>query len=214
MIGTSWTHLLARQMVRALLGTRVRPNHLTTLRLVSGIAACLCFAPGTNSGMNWGGLLWLVSALLDRAVGELAQRVDDVGIGKRADEGERDSAAQAGLQSAHRLAAVLECGERRLGVRPEGTAGLGEAGVAADAFEHRRTEFVFQEREAATDGGLGTMQAPGGAGEAAEFGDGDEGLDRGDVHRSGFLMLMQSTMHLTDARGRRKSAAGAAGGAA
>jgi archaetidylinositol phosphate synthase len=60
MIGTSWTHLLARQMVRPLLGTRVRPNHLTTLRLISGLAACLCFALGTNSGMIWGGVLWLV----------------------------------------------------------------------------------------------------------------------------------------------------------
>jgi phosphatidylglycerophosphate synthase len=73
MIGTSWTHLLARQMVHPLLGTRVRPNHLTTLRLISGLVACLCFALGTNSGMIWGGVLWLVSALLDRADGELAR---------------------------------------------------------------------------------------------------------------------------------------------
>ena len=73
MIGTSWTHLLARQMVRPLLGTWVRPNHMATLRLISGIAACLCFALGTNSSMYWGGALWLVSALLDRADGELAR---------------------------------------------------------------------------------------------------------------------------------------------
>jgi archaetidylinositol phosphate synthase len=56
-----------------LLGTRVRPNHLTTLRLISGLAACLCFGLGTNSGMIWGGVLWLVSALLDRADGERAR---------------------------------------------------------------------------------------------------------------------------------------------
>jgi archaetidylinositol phosphate synthase len=73
MIGTSWTHLLARHIVRPLLGTWVRPNHLTTLRLISGIAACLCFALGTGSGIIWGGALWLVSALLDRADGELAR---------------------------------------------------------------------------------------------------------------------------------------------
>jgi archaetidylinositol phosphate synthase len=73
LIGTSWTHLLARRMVRPLLGTWVRPNHLTTLRLLSGIAACLCFARGTRSGMNWGGAVWLVSAFLDRADGELAR---------------------------------------------------------------------------------------------------------------------------------------------
>jgi phosphatidylglycerophosphate synthase len=73
MIGTSWTHLLARRMVRPLVGTWLRPNHLTTLRLLSGMAACVCFALGTRSGMNWGGVLWLVSAFLDRADGELAR---------------------------------------------------------------------------------------------------------------------------------------------
>jgi archaetidylinositol phosphate synthase len=76
-IGTSWTHLLARRMVRPLLGTRVRPNHLTTLRLVSGLAACLCFARGSDAGMWWGGALWLASAFLDRADGELA-RIGDM----------------------------------------------------------------------------------------------------------------------------------------
>jgi archaetidylinositol phosphate synthase len=73
MLGDSWTHLMARPLVRPLLGTRVRPNHLTTLRLLSGLAACACFALGTRAGMNWGGGLWLVSAFLDRADGELAR---------------------------------------------------------------------------------------------------------------------------------------------
>lgn len=73
MIGTSWTHKLARVVVRPLVGTRLRPNHLTTLRLLTGIAACACFARGTAAGMGWGGGLWLVSAFLDRADGELAR---------------------------------------------------------------------------------------------------------------------------------------------
>jgi phosphatidylglycerophosphate synthase len=73
MLGESWTHRLARPLVRPLLGTRVRPNHLTTLRLLSGLAACGCFALGTRAGMNWGGGVWLVSAFLDRADGELAR---------------------------------------------------------------------------------------------------------------------------------------------
>ena len=67
---TSWTHLLARPLVRPLIGTRVRPNHLTTLRLLTGLAACAAFAWGS---MWWGGSLWLVSAFLDRADGELAR---------------------------------------------------------------------------------------------------------------------------------------------
>lgn len=71
--GTSWTHLLARAAVRPLLGTRVRPNHITTLRLATGFAACAAFAWGSRAGMVWGGALWLASAFLDRADGELAR---------------------------------------------------------------------------------------------------------------------------------------------
>jgi archaetidylinositol phosphate synthase len=60
-------------VVRPLIGTAVRPNHLTTLRLLTGIAACVGFSLGTREGMWWGGGLWLVSAFLDRADGELAR---------------------------------------------------------------------------------------------------------------------------------------------
>jgi phosphatidylglycerophosphate synthase len=73
MIGTSWTHKLARVVVKPFLGTWLRPNHLTTLRLLSGLAACVCFALGARPDMIWGGWLWLLSAFLDRADGELAR---------------------------------------------------------------------------------------------------------------------------------------------
>jgi phosphatidylglycerophosphate synthase len=56
-----------------MVGSRITPNHLTTLRLLSGIGACACFAVGSRTGMAWGGAVWLVSALLDRADGELAR---------------------------------------------------------------------------------------------------------------------------------------------
>ena len=118
-------------------------------------------------------------------------------VGKRADQRERNRTMHAALQSSHRLAPVLERRERGLGMWQEGTAGLGQPCVAADAFEHRRTEFVLENAEAAADRGLRAVQPPAGAGEAAEFGDGDEGFDLVDVHRSGILMLMQNTMHLT-----------------
>lgn len=72
-MGASWTHLLARPLVRPLLDTPVRPNHLTTLRLVTGLVACLAFMRGSSTGMGWGGALWLLSAFLDRADGELAR---------------------------------------------------------------------------------------------------------------------------------------------
>jgi phosphatidylglycerophosphate synthase len=73
MIGDSWTHRLAGVVVSPFVGTRLRPNHLTTLRLLSGLAACVCFGLGTKPGMEWGGGLWLLSAFLDRADGELAR---------------------------------------------------------------------------------------------------------------------------------------------
>ena len=69
----TWTHAAARWMVRPLVGTGVTPNHITTLRLVTGIAACVGIALGAPQGNLWGGALWLVSAFLDRADGELAR---------------------------------------------------------------------------------------------------------------------------------------------
>ena len=69
----TWTHAIARWMVRPLVGTGVKPNHITTLRLITGLVACGLLALGTRSGDIWGGVLWIVSAFLDRADGELAR---------------------------------------------------------------------------------------------------------------------------------------------
>jgi len=70
---TSWTHRLTRVMVRPLVGTAVTPNHLTTGRLLTGLASCAAFAVGDARWTVWGGVIWLVSCLLDRADGELAR---------------------------------------------------------------------------------------------------------------------------------------------
>ena len=67
---------MARPLVRPMIGTRIRPNHLTTLRLLTGLGACACLASGARTGVWWGGGLWLVSAFLDRADGELARMGD------------------------------------------------------------------------------------------------------------------------------------------
>ena len=73
MIGTSWTHRLARIAVRPLVGTRVTPNDLTTLRLATGVLACVALLPAEYRWDWWAGWLWLASAFLDRADGELAR---------------------------------------------------------------------------------------------------------------------------------------------
>ncbi len=73
MVGDSWTHKIARVCILPLVNTPVTPNHLTILRLITGLAACSAFAMGTQEWNLWGGILWLISAFLDRADGELAR---------------------------------------------------------------------------------------------------------------------------------------------
>ena len=72
----TWIHRLARPLVRPLAHTPVTPNHLTTVRLLSGTGAAVCFA---LEGLPWeipGALLFLLSMLMDRADGELARLQD------------------------------------------------------------------------------------------------------------------------------------------
>jgi archaetidylinositol phosphate synthase len=69
----TWIHLVARILVRPLTGTSIRPNHVTTLRLVLGLAAAAAFAAGGPGWQAWGGVIFLVSMVLDRADGELAR---------------------------------------------------------------------------------------------------------------------------------------------
>jgi archaetidylinositol phosphate synthase len=72
-LSSSWTHIAARVVVRPLVGTGVKPNHITTLRLVTGAISCLLLARSAPGDILWGGIWWVVSAFLDRADGELAR---------------------------------------------------------------------------------------------------------------------------------------------
>jgi archaetidylinositol phosphate synthase len=73
----TYAHAIARALVRPLLGTWVRPNHITVLRMVIGIAGCALLATGIGVCEVWSGVLWVVACLLDRADGELA-RIGDM----------------------------------------------------------------------------------------------------------------------------------------
>lgn len=64
---------MLRPSVGRLVPTRVTPDALTALRLLTGFAAALCFASGAQL-MAVGAGLFLVSTLLDRADGELARQ--------------------------------------------------------------------------------------------------------------------------------------------
>lgn len=67
-------HRLVRPPARALASTRLRPNHVTALRIASGLGAAGCFAAATPVDLRLGATLFVLSALLDRADGELARQ--------------------------------------------------------------------------------------------------------------------------------------------
>ncbi len=68
-----WDARLARRLVAPLANSWVRPNHLTTLRLVVGLAAAAAFLPGSFAWSNVAALLLVLSNFLDHTDGELAR---------------------------------------------------------------------------------------------------------------------------------------------
>src|SRR5580698_10436177 len=68
-----WDARLGRRLVAPLKDSWVTPNHLTTLRLLVGVAGALAFIPGTWGWTNLAALLIIVSNFLDHTDGELAR---------------------------------------------------------------------------------------------------------------------------------------------
>ena len=75
-------HGLVRPAVRAVAAhTGLTPNHVTTLRLATGLAAGMTFAQGTYGWVAIiGGFIFLLSMLLDRADGELARHTNRMSV--------------------------------------------------------------------------------------------------------------------------------------
>jgi archaetidylinositol phosphate synthase len=68
-----WDARLARRLVGPLSNSWVTPNHLTTVRLLVGVAAAVAFVPGAYIWSNVGAMLLVVSNFLDHCDGELAR---------------------------------------------------------------------------------------------------------------------------------------------
>jgi phosphatidylglycerophosphate synthase len=68
-----WDARLARWLVTPLVGSRVTPNHLTTVRLAFGLAGAAAFTLGTYGWGNIAALLVILSNFLDHTDGELAR---------------------------------------------------------------------------------------------------------------------------------------------
>jgi phosphatidylglycerophosphate synthase len=68
-----WDARLGRRLVTPLKDSWVTPNHLTTVRLIVGLAGALAFTPGTWGWTNLAALLVILSNFLDHTDGELAR---------------------------------------------------------------------------------------------------------------------------------------------
>ena len=69
----TWIHRLVRPMVEPLVDSPVTPNQVTTLRLIFGLSAAAACMAGGQTWISIGGVLFLISMLLDRADGTLAR---------------------------------------------------------------------------------------------------------------------------------------------
>lgn len=73
-------HRIVRRPVRALARTSATPNQVTTVRLITGLFAAACFARGPGAWMAVGGIVFVLSMLLDRADGELARQTGQMSV--------------------------------------------------------------------------------------------------------------------------------------
>lgn len=69
----TWDGRLARRLVVPLVGTAVRPNHLTTLRLAIGLAGAVALSRPESRWANVGAFLVVLSNFVDHTDGELAR---------------------------------------------------------------------------------------------------------------------------------------------
>ncbi len=67
-----WDQRLANLLIRPLTDTRVTPNMITTLGLLVGVGAIVCYARG-GALVHVGALLFMAAYVIDHADGELAR---------------------------------------------------------------------------------------------------------------------------------------------
>lgn len=142
-LNQTYAHRFARILVRPLLGTAVRPNHITLLRIFVGLASCGFLARGTVRSSIWSGMLWIIACVLDRADGELAR------IGNLRSESGKvlDFYSDLILDSLWFLAAGMAASRGALGANgiPLGIVtcvSLAACIVMAEAFERRSGDGV------------------------------------------------------------------------
>ncbi|MDG2304862.1 MAG: CDP-alcohol phosphatidyltransferase family protein [Candidatus Binatia bacterium] len=67
-----WDAQVARALITPFAETWLHPNHVTTLGVGTGLAAAYCYALG-GADANLGGILFVLTGVIDHADGELAR---------------------------------------------------------------------------------------------------------------------------------------------
>ena len=96
--------------------------------------------------------------------------------------GEGQAAADFTGQVGQRAAGIVQYVEDLVSTRQQGAAGLGQANLAAEAVEQAHAQLLFQAGDALAYGRLGQVQALAGFGKTASFGNGDKGVEVGQIH--------------------------------
>ncbi len=79
-------------------------------------------------------------------------------------------------------ARIIEDIQDLIGPGQQGAAGLGQADFAAQPIEQAHLQLLLQASDALADRRLGQMQSLAGTGEASGLGDGNKGIEVGEVH--------------------------------
>ncbi|MNP13820.1 hypothetical protein D3C76_1061170 [compost metagenome] len=96
--------------------------------------------------------------------------------------GEHQPAADLATEVGQGAAGVVQHIEDLVGPWQQGAAGLGQAHLAADPVEQAHAQLAFQRRDTLAHRRLGQVQALSGFGKAAGLGDGEEGVEAGQIH--------------------------------
>ena len=70
---TPWDQVIARFLVRPLVNTGVRPNHITAVTLIMALSAGILFALNDLALNHWAAGIFVASRFLDHFDGELAR---------------------------------------------------------------------------------------------------------------------------------------------
>ena len=99
--------------------------------------------------------------------------------------GQGQTAADLAGEVGQRPARVVQHVENLVGARQQGASGLGQADLATEAIEQAHAQLLLQAGDTLAHGRLGQVQALAGFGKAAGFGNGDKGVEVGEIHKSG-----------------------------